>query len=82
MTTDQWIGTAGVSLILIAYFCSSFGWLDGKGKPYFALNTVGAALACLASVMISYWPFVILEGVWTIVSLVALIKTSRSRATV
>jgi len=26
MNTNDWIGTIGVGLILIAYFCSTFNW--------------------------------------------------------
>jgi ABC-type transport system involved in multi-copper enzyme maturation permease subunit len=32
------------------------------------LNFTGAATAGLASVLLQYWPFIILEGCWTIVS--------------
>jgi hypothetical protein len=77
MTTNDWIGTAGVGLILMAYFCSTFNIISGKSKFFFTLNTVGAALACYASYLIPYWPFVILEGVWTLVSLIGLIKSTR-----
>jgi hypothetical protein len=41
------------------------------------LNFTGASMACLASVLINYMPFVILEGTWTVVSLFALINYSR-----
>lgn len=71
------IGTVGVGLILLAYFCQTFGWLSGKSKPFFLLNMAGAGLACYASYLISYLPFVILEGVWFLVSLIGLLKTTR-----
>jgi len=61
-------------LILLAYFCSIFGWINGKGKLFFLLNIVGAGLACYASWLINYWPFVILEGTWLLVSVIGLIK--------
>jgi len=75
MNTNDWIGTIGVGLILIAYFCSTFNLISPQSRIFFLLNTVGAAMACLASYLISYWPFVALEGTWTIVSFVGLIKT-------
>lgn len=75
MNINDWIGTAGVALILIAYFCSTFKWIDGQGSLYYLLNLTGAALACYASYRINYLPFVILEGVWTIVSVAGLIKS-------
>jgi hypothetical protein len=77
MTVNDWIGTAGVSLILIAYFCSTFKIISAQGAFFFLLNTLGAGLACYASYLILYWPFVILEGVWTLVSLAGLIKSTR-----
>jgi hypothetical protein len=74
MSTSDWIGTMGVGLILIAYFFSTFHWMSPHSRLFFLLNTAGAALACFASYLISYWPFVVLEGTWTIVSLVGWIK--------
>ena len=37
----------------------------------------GAGLACIASYLISYLPFVILEATWTLVSVIALIQYVR-----
>jgi hypothetical protein len=77
MNYNELIGTVGVGLILLAYFFSTFGWLNGKGKLFFLLNVVGAGLACYASWLISYRPFVILEGTWFLVSVIGFIKTSK-----
>lgn len=74
MNINDWIGTIGVSLILTAYFCSTFNWISAQSRIFFLLNIVGAAMACYASYLISYWPFVVLEGTWTMVSLIGLIK--------
>lgn len=77
MSFDDWIGTIGVGLILVAYFASTFNLISGKAKIFFVLNAIGAGLACYASYLIAYWPFVILEGTWMLVSLIGLIKKSR-----
>jgi hypothetical protein len=77
MSYNDIIGTVGVGLILLAYFCNTFGWLTGKSKLFFLLNIVGAGLACYASWLINYWPFVILEGTWLLVSLAGLVKNSK-----
>ena len=74
MSHNDLIGTIGVGLILLAYFCNTFGWLNNKSKSFFLLNIIGAGLACYASYLINYWPFVILEGTWLLVSLVGLVK--------
>jgi hypothetical protein len=77
MNYNDIIGTIGVGLILLAYFCNTFNWISGKSKTFFLLNIVGAGLACYASYLIDYWPFVVLEGVWFLVSVLGLLKTSR-----
>jgi hypothetical protein len=41
------------------------------------MNIIGAGLACLASWMIDYIPFVILEATWTAVSVFALLNYLR-----
>jgi hypothetical protein len=69
MSYDGIVGTIGVGLILIAYFLQTFGFMS-RGKWFFIFNALGAALACYASWLIHYWPFVILEGVWTLVSVI------------
>jgi hypothetical protein len=74
---NDWIGTIGVGMILIAYFCSTFKLMNGSGALYYAMNTLGAGLACYASYLIAYWPFIILEGTWTLVSLIGLLKAVR-----
>lgn len=68
------IGTIGVGLILLAYCCNTFSLIAKDGVLFFMMNIVGAGLACYASVLINYVPFVILEGVWCMVSIAGFIK--------
>ena len=77
MSYNDVIGTIGVGMILLAYFCNTFGMLKTNSKLFFVLNIVGAGLACYASWLINYLPFVILEGTWFLVSLVGLLKVLR-----
>ena len=77
MGYNDWVGTIGVGLILLAYFVSTFNFISSKSRLFFLLNTIGAGLACYASYLINYLPFVILEGTWMLVSLVGLIKQSK-----
>jgi hypothetical protein len=79
MNYNDIIGTIGVSLILLAYFLNVFGWLSNKNKLFYLLNIVGAGLACYASWLIRYWPFVILEGVWCLVSIIGLLKSTLNK---
>ena len=77
MGYNDWIGSIGVGLILLAYFASTFNFISSKSRLFFLLNTIGAGLACYASYLINYCPFVILEGTWMLVSLAGLIKQSK-----
>ena len=78
MNYNDIIGTIGVGLILLAYLLQTFGWLNAKSKLFFLLNIIGAGLACYASYLITYWPFVVLEGTWFIVSIIGLIRPGRN----
>ena len=77
MNYNDITGTLGVGLILLAYFCNTFGLIKSNSKLFFTLNIIGAFIACYASWLINYWPFVILEGTWFVVSLIGLIKIMR-----
>lgn len=76
MRYDEIIGTLGVGLILLAYFLNTFNIFSKDGETFFLLNIAGSALACYASYLIHYWPFVILEATWCLVSIIALVKHS------
>jgi hypothetical protein len=43
------------------------------------LNFVGGALACYSSYLIHFMPFVVLEGTWSAVAGVALIRRALGR---
>ncbi len=81
MSYSEITGSIGVGLILVAYFCNTFGWINGRSKLFFLLNIVGAGLACYASWLINYWPFVILEGMWTLVSVYGFMKAVKNKMT-
>ncbi len=68
MSFSSIVGTVGVGLLLGAYFLHLFGYIS-QGRLYILLNIIGAGLSCYASVLIRYWPFVVLEGCWVLVSL-------------
>ncbi|MGV3697612.1 CBU_0592 family membrane protein [Flavobacterium sp.] len=75
MSTTDIIGTIGVSLILIAYFLNIFSLIKKDGILFFVLNILGGAIACFSSYLIRFWPFVVLEGTWSIISIVALVNS-------
>lgn len=74
MTLDDIIGTIGVGIILMAYFLNNFSFIQRNGNFYFILNIIGASVACYASYLIDYIPFVVLEATWAIISIIGLIQ--------
>lgn len=68
MTYIDWIGSLGVFLILLAYFLNVIGKYSSKSLVFILLNLVGATLACYASILLDYIPFVVLEAAWVLVS--------------
>jgi hypothetical protein len=80
MSYNDIIGGIGVFITLLAYFLIIFNFIDKDGVLFFMMNIIGAGLACYASLLINYWPFVVLEGTWTLISIVGLIKSMRSAA--
>ena len=79
MNTVDWIGFIGVFQILLAYMLNIFGKLGNKDLMFILLNLIGASLACLASILMKYMPFILLEGVWALVSLIALLKFKKAK---
>ncbi|QYA26098.1 hypothetical protein G3I01_11420 [Gramella sp. MT6] len=77
MNLVDWIGFAGVFQILLAYILNVSKMITNESPAFILLNLIGAAMACLASVLMDYLPFIILEAVWAFVSLIALIKYFR-----
>jgi len=74
MNTNDTIGFTGVAILLAAFLLNLLGKISKDRLLYILLNITGAGLACLASYLICYTPFVILEGSWMLVSVFALIK--------
>jgi hypothetical protein len=62
-------------ILLLAYFLNVAKVLAVDRPLYPLLNVVGSGLAGYASYLLLFWPFVILEGTWMLVSLVTLIRT-------
>ena len=79
MSFAEILGTAGVSMILVGFSLNLFGLMQRRSYKYVLLNLVGGALACTASILIEFFPFVILEGTWTVVAVVGLANLLRSR---
>jgi hypothetical protein len=77
MNLTDWIGTAGVAILLMAFLMNLVGRLSRHSFSYIFMNIIGAGLACVASVMLEYIPFIVLEGAWTVVSMFALFNRNK-----
>ena len=77
MKLSDIIASIGVIILLIAFLLNLYKRLPAQSRAYSLLNFVGAGICCFASYMISFYPFVILEGIWAFVALVSLFKVPR-----
>lgn len=79
MNVTDWIGFIGVAILLAAFFLNLFNRLNKDSVVYLSMNILGAGLACYASVRLKYMPFILLEGCWTLVSMIGLFKIVKSK---
>jgi hypothetical protein len=75
---DQLVSFVGAFLILGAYGGQQLRRVDSAGWLYSALNLAGAGLLTLAAWQLGQLGFVLLEGVWTVVSAGALVRALRA----
>jgi len=65
---DQVIQIVGALLILTAFAAVQFDCMRPESRLYLVLNLVGSAILAVLAVLASQWGFVLLEGVWAVVS--------------
>lgn len=77
MTLADWIGSAGVFILLLGFVLNIAKKISSNSVAYLLLNFFGAAVSGVASLLIPYWPFVLLEAVWCVVAIIGLINIMR-----
>ncbi len=65
---EQFFQVAGALLILAAYIAGQAGRLNVTSWRYLVLNLVGSALLAVVAALDADWGFLLLEGVWAIVT--------------
>lgn len=68
----QIIGLLGAFLILIPFAASQLERLETSSKTYQTLNLVGAVILTTIAGLERQYGFILLEGVWALMSLVGL----------
>jgi len=76
----QVVSFAGAALILMAYMGHQFKWMDSRRAMYNVLNAVGSGILGYIALRPFQVGFVVLEGVWTAISLYALWRGVRQTA--
>jgi hypothetical protein len=74
MNLSDWIGSLGVTILLLAFVLILINKISKEGTAYLLMNLIGSGLACIASYLIHYMPFIILELAWMLASLFGLWK--------
>lgn len=69
MDITQMLSLAGAFFILAAFAAQNFGWINGQSLLYQSLNLIGALLLTYTAWVGRQYGFILLEGVWSFISL-------------
>ena len=77
---SQVVQILGALAILAAFVASQLGVFDVRSRIYLWLNFLGALVLGIVAWHERQWGFLLLEGVWTLVSAWSLVALLRSRS--
>jgi hypothetical protein len=77
---DQVVQVVGALLILTAYAAAQLEAMDQHSLVYLVLNLVGSAVLAVLAWVETQWGFLLLEGVWALVSAWSLLKLRSAAA--
>ena len=67
----------GALLVLAGFTLAQLRMLDPQSLPYLIVNAVGAGILAALAFEERQWGFLLLEGVWTVVSVAGLVHRLR-----
>ncbi|GAA5187729.1 hypothetical protein GCM10023322_36680 [Rugosimonospora acidiphila] len=73
------IQIVGSLLILAAFVAAQLGRLDSSSYRYLISNAVGSAILTVTAVVNLEWGFILLEGVWALVSMYSIVRKAAGR---
>ncbi len=76
---SQVVQVAGSLLVLTGFALSQWGVLNPKSIRYLVLNAVGSAALAVEALHGQQWGFLLLEGVWALVSVAGLARAIAGR---
>lgn len=76
----QAISLLGAACLLAAYVAAQTGRVRNNSAAYAALNAFGSALLAWVAIHDQRWGFIVLEVVWSLVSLPPLVRALRRQA--
>lgn len=71
---------AGSLLILVAFVAALGGKMQQSSYTYLVANTIGSGALAGTAIINLEWGFILLEGVWSLVSLYSLIRKASGRS--
>jgi hypothetical protein len=75
----QAIQIVGALLVVAAFAALQFGYMRAHSRLYLVLNLVGSATLSVLAFADQQWGFLLLEGVWSVVSLWSLVRVAQGR---
>jgi hypothetical protein len=76
---EQLVQIVGAILILVAFAGAQFGRLEQRSIAYLVLNLIGSLILAVLAAIESQLGFLLLEGVWSLVSLWSLVAELRAK---
>ncbi len=77
---NQLIQVIGSLLVLAGFALTQRGVIGQKSRPYLVVNLVGSGILAVGAVIEQQWGFLLLEGVWAVVSAISLAGVLRTRS--